>query len=142
MIALRAAAGAALLVAGFATLLWCGNVDAGLGSPCIRNEDCLSGICAGQICVAQPTLLTSIPSSDAGDAASDAPVDGAAADAADAATSTSTPPPMSSSSTSTSTSSADAAESDAHGPEAGDHEAGALKDSGSPKDAHEDHHEG
>jgi hypothetical protein len=74
-------------------LLRCANVDRGLGEACERNEDCLSGVCAGQVCIAQPPLLTSLPTTDA--ASSDAGHDGPAADApVDAPTSgTDTSPP-------------------------------------------------
>lgn len=44
----------------------CANVDRGLGQACIRNSDCLSGICAGQECVASPTLFDASTAFDAG----------------------------------------------------------------------------
>lgn len=73
----------------------CADVTRGLGEPCIRNEDCLSGVCAGQQCVAQPTVFDASrpPTADAG---ADAQTDGAATDGApgDVVTpmDTSTPP--------------------------------------------------
>ncbi len=63
---------------GLVASIRCANVDRGLGQPCERNEDCLSGFCAGEVCIAQPPVLTSEPDAtvgvDAGqDAATDAP---------------------------------------------------------------------
>ena len=53
----------------------CADVNRGLGEACIRDEDCLSGVCAGQECVAQPPTFDAAPSSDAS-------TDGAAGDGA------------------------------------------------------------
>ena len=48
----------------------CANVDRGLGEACIRDSDCLSDVCAGQVCVAQPAFFDATPppvsSADAG----------------------------------------------------------------------------
>jgi hypothetical protein len=54
----------------------CADVNRGLGDACIRNSDCLSGVCAGQQCVAAPTLFDASTATDAGVDAS--PADGAA----------------------------------------------------------------
>lgn len=62
--------------------LRCADVNRGLGEACIRNEDCLSGLCAGQTCVAQPTLFDASTTIDSGtDASTDAPPDTRVADA-------------------------------------------------------------
>jgi hypothetical protein len=53
----------------------CANVDRGLGEACLRDEDCLSGVCAGQVCVSAPPVLSTLPTTDAA-----AMVDGAAHD--------------------------------------------------------------
>jgi hypothetical protein len=72
------------LFAGIGTLalllvVRCTDVSRGLGEACIRDEDCLSGACASQICVAQPptfdsgsTPRTTDADTDATDDASDA----------------------------------------------------------------------
>lgn len=75
---------AGLGLVALAASLRCANVDRGLGDACERNEDCLSGVCAGQMCVPQPPVRTSFPSTDAA-----LPVD-ASADGGDAVASSST----------------------------------------------------
>jgi hypothetical protein len=52
------------------------------GEACLKDEDCVSGICAGGVCVAQAPLLDAAvdaeagpPTIDASDAATDAPAD-------------------------------------------------------------------
>lgn len=62
----------------------CGESRRPIGEECVRNEDCLSDVCAARSCVSAPTLVTGasgrpdeeeplIPTSDA---ASDARTDG------------------------------------------------------------------
>jgi hypothetical protein len=48
----------ALLVASlFPALVECGLDEQSLGAACVKGEDCLSGFCSDQICVAAPPLL-------------------------------------------------------------------------------------
>jgi hypothetical protein len=56
----------------------CADVNRGLGSACIRDTDCLSGLCEGQQCVAPPTLFDGGNASDAAPDVSSS--DGAPAD--------------------------------------------------------------
>jgi hypothetical protein len=80
------AEGALVLAAG------CANVDRGLGDPCIRNEDCLSGVCAGQQCVASPALFDATPVDTGVDSTTDAPPADAAPDVAPPPADTGQPP--------------------------------------------------
>ncbi len=59
----------------------CADVDRGLGQACIRNEDCQSGVCAGQVCIAEPPVFDAAPQADAAGDGSATP-DGGALDAA------------------------------------------------------------
>jgi hypothetical protein len=43
----------------------CANVDRVIGQACLRDEDCLSGLCSGQVCIAEPMLLSVLPTTDA-----------------------------------------------------------------------------
>jgi len=47
----------------------CADVNRGLGEACIRDQDCLSGACAGQQCVASPPLFDASAAFDAGSGA-------------------------------------------------------------------------
>jgi hypothetical protein len=63
-------AGAVFAGVAFAALfasVRCADVNRGLGAACIRNADCLSGLCSGQECIAQPTLIDGAIESDSGD---------------------------------------------------------------------------
>ena len=42
-------------------LLDCGIEAQTLGAACVKGEDCLSGICSDQVCVAAPPLLDGEP---------------------------------------------------------------------------------
>jgi len=69
-------------------LLACGETRRSLGEECIRDDDCLSGVCASRSCVSAPSLVTGasnpppderprIPSADAKpDVSGDAGADG------------------------------------------------------------------
>ena len=66
----------------------CGETRNPIGDECLRNQDCLSGVCSDRACVAAPPLVTSngvaeppdetveIPEADAAAAPADAPSDG------------------------------------------------------------------
>jgi hypothetical protein len=36
----------------------CGETRAPIGDECLRNEDCLSGVCSFRTCVGAPTLVS------------------------------------------------------------------------------------
>jgi hypothetical protein len=58
-------------------LVHCQNDDRSNGEACVKDEDCTSGFCSGQVCVAaQPTVDSEPPASDA---EADTPADGAPA---------------------------------------------------------------
>jgi hypothetical protein len=62
LFALGAAAASALGLA-------CADNDKSLGADCVKDEDCASGFCSGQVCVAAaPTFDSEPPFGDAGDA--------------------------------------------------------------------------
>jgi hypothetical protein len=70
----------AIAIAGSGALaMRCADVARGLGQACIRDEDCMSGVCAGSICVPAPTTFDSgPPDASSVDAAPEAaPVDAA-----------------------------------------------------------------
>ncbi len=46
----------AMLVASVSSLA-CGETRRPIGDECLRNEDCLSSVCAARSCVAAPTLV-------------------------------------------------------------------------------------
>jgi len=48
----------ALVPAGLLALSACGETRLPIGDECLRDEDCLSGICSARVCVAAPTLVT------------------------------------------------------------------------------------
>ena len=75
--------GAIVLASVF--LVGCTETRRPLGEDCLKDQDCLSGICSGLKCVAAPpTLEAGPPEPDASaDAPSDAPAD-VGTDAADA----------------------------------------------------------
>jgi len=61
--------GGVLLGLGFAVALAtvrCADVNRGLGAACIRDSDCLSGLCEGQQCVALQTVFDGGNAVDAG----------------------------------------------------------------------------
>ena len=90
------ALGVLALVASVASLasVRCADVDRGLGGACIRNEDCLSGVCAGQTCVAAPVVFDATDTTSAPDAAADgAPNGDATPDAAATGMDSGPPPP-------------------------------------------------
>ena len=61
--------GAVVLAIGlgmFGALVRCADVNRGLGEACIRNGDCLSSLCAGSVCVADPTLMEASTAVDTG----------------------------------------------------------------------------
>jgi len=90
------ALGLLALVASLASLasVRCADVDRGLGGACIRNEDCLSGVCAGQTCVAAPVVFDATDTTSAPDAAADgAPNGDATPDAAATGMDSGPPPP-------------------------------------------------
>jgi hypothetical protein len=65
-------------------LVACTETRRPLGEDCLKDQDCLSGICSGLKCVAAPPTLEAGPEPDAAaDAPSDAPAD-MGTDAADA----------------------------------------------------------
>lgn len=51
----------------------CVELRGSLGSDCLKNQDCQSGVCSQLRCVAAPPLLDAEPGPDAG---ADAPLDG------------------------------------------------------------------
>jgi hypothetical protein len=71
-----------------ASLVACGETRGPIGDECLRDDDCLSGVCSSRLCVAAPALVSGasapppdelprIPIVDGGaDASSDAPSEG------------------------------------------------------------------
>src|SRR6185295_13230863 len=45
------------LVAAVAVLVACGETRRPIGDECLRDEDCLSGVCAARVCSAAPSLV-------------------------------------------------------------------------------------
>ncbi len=39
-------------------LVACGETRRPIGDECLRNDDCLSGVCSSRTCVAAPSLVT------------------------------------------------------------------------------------
>ncbi len=78
--ALRRATWAAVVASSALVLFECAVEQKTLGASCVKGEDCLSGFCSDQICVAAPPLLDGEPplvdgSSEAhGEAAGDSPL--------------------------------------------------------------------
>jgi hypothetical protein len=59
-----------------AFVLGCTETRRPLGEDCLKDQDCLSGVCSGLRCAAAPTLIEAGPTPDAGnDAPGDAPAD-------------------------------------------------------------------
>ena len=56
----------------------CGETRRPLGDDCIRSDDCLSGVCADRVCVAQPALVTGAGASPPDDTPRIPDADGAA----------------------------------------------------------------
>lgn len=69
------------LVAALALAAACGESRRPIGDECLRDDDCLSGVCANRACVSSPTLVTGAAGSPPDDApripddASSAPAD-------------------------------------------------------------------
>jgi hypothetical protein len=70
------ACGAAILFGAAVGIVACAETRRSLGEACLKNEDCLSGICSDQQCASAPPLL------DAEAPAIDAAPEAAAVDAA------------------------------------------------------------
>ncbi len=68
----RLALTAGLLAAAPLGLDQCAGEERTLGSPCIKGEDCLSGFCADQVCVAAAPVLEAAAPEDAATADGDA----------------------------------------------------------------------
>ena len=69
-------------VVGTAAILACAETRRGLGDACLKNDDCLSGVCSGLTCASQPPLLDGSPENVRDAATEGAPTD-ATADGAD-----------------------------------------------------------
>lgn len=54
----RALVGFALGAAFALAALACGESRNPIGEECLRNEDCLSNVCAARSCVSAPTLIS------------------------------------------------------------------------------------
>jgi hypothetical protein len=74
----RTATSSAVVACLALALLECAVEERTLGAACVKGEDCLSGICSDQVCVAAPPLLDAEPPFDAG------PVEGSVEAAVDA----------------------------------------------------------
>jgi hypothetical protein len=48
----------ALLLASFVLLGACAETEVGFGEECLKDTDCLSGVCAAQLCADPGTTLT------------------------------------------------------------------------------------
>jgi hypothetical protein len=79
------ACGAAILFGAAVGIVACAETRRSLGEACLKNEDCLSGICSDQQCASAPPLLDAeapaidaAPEAAAVDAAPEAAVDAAA----------------------------------------------------------------
>lgn len=55
---LRAALVALASLGGVAAVAACGESRRPIGEECLRDEDCLSNVCAARTCVPQPQLVT------------------------------------------------------------------------------------
>jgi hypothetical protein len=69
-------------VAGIAAIVACAETRRGIGDACLKNDDCLSGVCSGLTCASQPPLLDGSPENVRDAATEAAPIDGGA-DASD-----------------------------------------------------------
>jgi hypothetical protein len=81
---------AALATAALSTVVGiaCMETQRSLGEDCLKNDDCLSGICSSLICAAAPPLVGTGPVADAAtavDAGPVVPADASEAESADAA---------------------------------------------------------
>jgi hypothetical protein len=56
--AARLAAAAWLAAAASVLALACGETRRPLGDECLRDDDCLSSVCAGRVCAAAPPLTS------------------------------------------------------------------------------------
>lgn len=70
--------------AAFALAAACGEQRRPIGEECLRDEDCLSSVCAARTCVSAPTLVTGA-SDPPGDEEPRIPMDAGASDASEAA---------------------------------------------------------
>jgi hypothetical protein len=59
----------------------CANTTKTLGEECIKSQDCQSGLCESQVCVAEPPFLT-VPSANTADSAVEASAPDSAPDSA------------------------------------------------------------
>jgi hypothetical protein len=59
----------------------CADNDKSLGAACLKGEDCTSGMCSDQVCVAAPSTFDSEPPGNDGAAEAAAPGDATPADA-------------------------------------------------------------
>lgn len=77
---------ACALAAAASVISACGESRKPIGEECLRDDDCLSGICAARTCVSAPALVTGasnpppdeeprIPDGGSGGATGDAPAD-------------------------------------------------------------------
>ena len=57
----RSGAGAALVVVTLSLIGACTETRRSEGDDCLKSDDCLSGICSAQKCIAQPPLLEGGP---------------------------------------------------------------------------------
>lgn len=93
MVRLSKLARALLLVSPLWAAAWaaagggCAETKRSLGDDCLKNEDCLSGICSQLRCGAAPPLLDGAPT---GEAQADATADAAAETSGDAPVDTAT----------------------------------------------------
>jgi hypothetical protein len=60
-LALRTAPLVALVASLVPALVECGLDEESLGAACVKGEDCLSGFCSDQVCVAAPPALDGEP---------------------------------------------------------------------------------
>jgi hypothetical protein len=67
-------------VAAMATAAGCVQTQRALGEDCLKDQDCLSGVCSQLQCAAAPPILQGVPPASTADAQS--PMDAAVADTA------------------------------------------------------------
>lgn len=61
----RASGVGAMLVAAAILAVGCMETQRSLGDECLKNDDCLSGICSSLVCAAAPPLANTTPVADA-----------------------------------------------------------------------------
>ncbi len=79
---------AASIGAGLVVALGCTETRRGLGDACLKGDDCLSGVCSGQVCVGAPPVASGAATAPVPDASGEDDVFVAPTDAGDAAEST------------------------------------------------------